>query len=118
MKHEVHKIDATKTTLGRVASEAAKFLIGKHKPEYVPYKDQGDSVIIENYDKIKFSGGKMEKKVYYRPTTGVGAKKKKKLSDLWKRRPHEVLRRAVYGMLPKNSLRKEMIKRLKIEDGK
>jgi len=116
MERKTHTIDAENVSLGRVASEAAKFLIGKHKPNYVPYKDQGDSVLITNYDKVKFTGGKMEKKKYYFPTTRVGALKSETLASLWKRRPNEVLRKAVYGMLPKNSLRKEMIKRLKIQE--
>jgi large subunit ribosomal protein L13 len=116
MERKTHTIDAEKVSLGRVASEVAKLLIGKHKPDYVPYKDQGDNVVVINYSKIKFTGGKMEKKKYYRPTTRVGALKSETLESLWKRRPNEVLRLAVNGMLPKNSLRKEMIKRLKIQE--
>jgi len=101
--------------LGRVATEAAGLLMGKHKPEYVPYKDMGDSVKIAGYAKVKFTGKKLEQKLMYHSTMRVGKLKSESLANLFKRRPHDVLRRAVYGMLPKNSLRKEMIKRLIIE---
>jgi large subunit ribosomal protein L13 len=113
---ETQTIDATNTSLGRVATRAAQFLMGKHKPSYVPYKDQGDAVIIEHTSKLKFTGDKLAQKKYARPTTRVGALKTETLGSLWERRPKEVIRKAVYGMLPKNSLRAHMIKRLVIKD--
>ena len=117
MDRKTHKIDATKIPLGRLATQIAWLLMGKQKPSYVPYKDEGDFVIIENLDKIKFSARakKMEQKKYYRPTTRVGALKSETLGSLWERRPKEVLRKAVMGMLPKNKLRPKMIKRLEIK---
>jgi len=115
MQRATHTIDASKRTLGRLATEVAKLLMGKHKPAYVPYKDEGDMVLITNAKALVFTGNKMNQKLYYRPTTRVGALKSESLAHLWERRPEEVIRKAVYGMLPKNSLRKEMIKRLKIQ---
>ena len=115
MTRKTQTIDAAKISLGRVATQAAKFLMGKHKASYVPYKDEGDIVVIENLDKVKFTGNKMSQKLYYRPTQRVGHLKSETLSSLWERRPTEVLRKAVFGMLPKNKLRTSMIKRLEIK---
>lgn len=114
-KREIHKIDAEKIPLGRIATQVAKLLMGKHKPSYTPSVDMGDFVIVENFSKVKFTGNKMTQKLYYTPTKRPGKLKSETLSHLWARRPEETLRRAVMGMLPKNSLRKSMIKRLSIE---
>lgn len=114
MDRKTHKIDATGIALGRIATQIAWILMGKQKASYVPYKDDGDFVIVENLDKLKFTGKKMEQKKYYRPTTRVGHLKSETLASLWERRPKEVLRKAVMGMLPKNKLRPKMIKRLEI----
>ncbi|OJI06443.1 50S ribosomal protein L13 [bacterium CG10_46_32] len=117
MNREIHTIDAAGVSLGRVATQVAVLLMGKNKASYVPYKDEGDKVVITNYSKMKFTGAnKMEQKRYYRPTKRVGGLKSETLRDLWDRRPEEVLKRAVLGMLPKNTLRKAMIKRLSIND--
>jgi large subunit ribosomal protein L13 len=116
MERNTHTIDAKGISLGRVATQVAHLLMGKHKPSYVAYRDLGDRVIVSNLKLIKFTGNKLEQKKYYRPTTRVGALKSETLASLWKRRPQEVMRKAVMGMLPKNSLRKEMIKRLTIKD--
>ena len=114
MNRELIKIDASGVSLGRVATQAAMALMGKNNPNYVPHKDQGDVVEISNLDKIKFTGNKMESKLYYRPTTKPGALKSDSLAKIWKNNPKVVLQKAVWGMLPKNKLRSEMIKRLKI----
>lgn len=117
MERKRHTIDAAKIPLGRLATKIALLLMGKQKPSYAPYKDEGDFVAIENLDKIKFSARakKMEQKMYYRPTTRPGKLKSENLASLWDRRPKEVLRKAVLGMLPKNKLRPKMIKRLEIK---
>lgn len=107
-------IDAKGVALGRVASMAAKFLMGKHKADFERHLDHGDAVDIINYDQIKFTGNKLKDKLYYNETKRPGGLKSENLESLWKRRPHEVLRRAIWNMLPKNTLRKAMIKRLKI----
>lgn len=107
-------IDAKNVALGRVASSAAKFLMGKHKANYERHSDNGDWVEVVNYQQIKFTGNKLKDKLYYNPTKRPGALKSETLQSLWARRPHEVLRRAVWNMLPKNTLRKAMIKRLRV----
>jgi len=112
---KTHTIDASGLALGRVATQIAWLLMGKHKAAFVRHQDLGDTVKVVNFDKIKFTGSKLKQKLYYRPTRRVGALKSENLESLLKRRPQEPLRRAVWGMLPKNSLRKEMIKRLIIK---
>ncbi len=109
-----HTIDASNLALGRVATRAATLLMGKHKPSYAPHIDGGDFVAIANYKLIKFTGRKLEQKKYFRISKQLGHTSSETLKSLWQRRPQEVLRRAVWNMLPKNSLRKQMIKRLNI----
>ncbi len=108
-------IDATKIPLGRLSTSIAMLLMGKHKPSYSPSKDEGDYVVVKNLEKIKITGSKMEQKQYHRPTRQPGHLKTESLAHLWNRNPQKVLQNAVMGMLPKNTLRKNMIKRLKIE---
>lgn len=115
IQRETININAAAVSLGRVATQAARILMGKHKPNYLPNEDKGDFVEISDLDKIKFTGSKMKQKLYYRPTTRVGALKSDSLAVLWQKNPKKVLWRAVWGMLPKNSLRREMIKRLIIK---
>lgn len=115
MKREIHTIDATGKVLGRLATEIALLLRGKHKPEFVPYKDMGDFVVVKNVEKIKITGKKIKQKKYYRHSGYLGGLKEIPLEKLFKEKPEEVLKRAVYGMLPKNKLRARQIKRLKFE---
>ena len=115
MERKTHTIDATNKVLGRLASQIAVLLRGKHKPDFVPYKDVGDFVIVKNVDKIFFTGKKAEQKKYFRHTGYLGHLKEIPLKKLFKEKPTEILRRAVFGMLPKNKLRAKQIKRLKIE---
>ena len=113
MKRETHTIDAADKVLGRLAVEIALLLRGKQKPAFVPYKDMGDFVVIKNVDKLKFTGKKMKQKKYYHHSGYMGGMKETPLEKLFGQRPQEVLKIAVFGMLPKNKLRSEMIKRLK-----
>lgn len=115
MKREIHTIDATGKILGRLATEIAVLLRGKHKPDFVPYKDMGDFVVVKNVDKIKVTGKKIEKKKYYHHSGYLGGLKEIPLKKLFEKNPAEVLRKAVWGMLPNNKLRPEQIKRLKFE---
>ena len=115
MQRQTHIIDATGKVLGRLASEIAVLLRGKHKPDFVPYKDQGDFVKIKNTDKLKFTGKKFANKKYYHHSGYPGGLKAITLEKLFYKNPEEVLRKAVWGMLPKNKLRKEQIKRLRFE---
>jgi len=109
-------VDAENKSLGRLAVEVAVLLRGKNKPNYVPYKDCGDTVVVKNVDKMKFTGNKLENKNYFHYTGYLGNLKKKTLKEfLIKRGPKEVLRTAVMGMLQKNKLRARQIKRLKFE---
>ncbi|TSC75106.1 MAG: large subunit ribosomal protein L13 [Parcubacteria group bacterium Gr01-1014_30] len=113
MQRTIHTIDATGKVLGRLASQIAILLRGKHKPSFVPHKDDGDFVLVKNVDKVRISGKKLEKKKYFRHSGYLGGLKTTPLKKVFQEKPAEVLRKAVLGMLPKNRLRKEQIKRLK-----
>ncbi|MEK7061833.1 MAG: 50S ribosomal protein L13 [Patescibacteria group bacterium] len=115
IKRENHIIDATDQVLGRLSTKIAVLLRGKNKPAFAPYKDIGDFVTIKNVEKLKFTGKKFRKKIYYRHTGYLGGLKEATLEDIYKKSPSEVLRIAVYGMLTKNKLRAIQIKRLKFE---
>ena len=117
-KRETYTIDAAGQSLGRLAVKVAVLLRGKDKPEFVSYLDMGDFVVIKNIKDIGFSGKKLEQKKYYRHSGFLGGLKEKPMGELFEERPDEVLRKAVWGMLPKNKLRKEQIKRLKVEEWK
>lgn len=109
-------VDAENKSLGRLAVEVAVLLRGKNKADYVPYKDVGDTVVVKNVDKIKYTGNKLENKNYFRFTGYLGNLKKTTLKEfLIKKGPREVLRNAVMGMLCKNKLRAKQIKRLRFE---
>jgi len=115
MQRKTHTIDVTGKVLGREASKIALLLRGKNKASFNPHLDNGDEVIIKNVDKMKFTGKKLEKKVYKRHTGYVGHLKETKLHEIYKSNPKKVFERAVYNMLPKNKLRAGMMKRLKFE---
>lgn len=113
---KVISVDAEGKPLGRLAVEVAVLLRGKNKPTFVPYKDMGDTVLIKNIDKMKFTGDKLEQKNYFHFTGYLGNMKQASLKEyLIKRGPKEVLRKAVMGMLTKNTLRPKQIKRLRFE---
>ncbi len=115
MKRETHIIDASNKVLGRLASQIAILLQGKHKSNYQPHIDMGDYVIVKNVDKIKLTGKKMEQKKYYRHSGYLGNLKEIPIKRLFEKRPQEILKMAVSKMLPKNRLRKKRLKRLKFE---
>jgi len=115
MDRKQHKIDASGEVLGRLASQIAILLRGKHKVDFQPHLDSGDVVVVKNADKIKLTGEKMEQKKYYRHSGYPGGLKEKPVKEVLEEKPEEVLKRAVYGMLPKNKLRDRIIKRLKFE---
>ena len=115
MERNTHTIDATDKVLGRLATQIVVLLRGKQKPEFVPYRDMGDFVIVKNAEKIKLTGRKKKQKKYYHHTGFMGGLKEIPLEKIFKRDPGEILKRAVYGMLPKNKLRAKQIKRLKTE---
>ena len=116
MKRSIHNLDATAQSFGRLASQIAILLRGKNKPEFLPNVDGGDKVKVENVSKIKITGNKLEKKIYYHYSGYQGGLRETTLKELIDKKGHdEVLRRAVWNMLPKNKLRVEMIKRLDIK---
>lgn len=114
-QRKTHTIDATGKVLGRLATEIVILLRGKHRPDFVPYKDMGDIVIVKNIDKIRLTGKKFEKKKYFRHTGYLGGLKEIPLKKIFQKDPAKILKKAVFGMLPKNKLRAIQIKRLKIE---
>lgn len=115
MKRKTHIIDASDKIPGRLAAKIAILLQGKHKSDFAPNKDMGDIVLVKNVKKLKIGQKKSEQKKYYRHSGYLGGLKEISLSELFEKNPNEVLKKAVFGMLPKNKLRVRMIKRLKIE---
>ena len=112
MERKLHKIDATEKIAGRLASEISLLLQGKNRVDYQPNTDCGDKVEIINVAQMKFSGKKLNTKVYYRHSGYPGGIHTTKLKDLMKNNPAEALRKILYNMLPKNKLRAKMLKRL------
>jgi large subunit ribosomal protein L13 len=110
-------LDLEGQVLGRAASEIAKILRGKHKPQFTPHTDTGDFVIVVNAEKVKLTGLKTAQKTYYRHSGYIGNLKKRTLGEQLERKPEEVLRHAVQGMLPKNTLGRNQLKKLKIYAG-
>jgi large subunit ribosomal protein L13 len=115
MKRETHTINAEGKVLGRLATEISILLRGKHKPNFVPYRDTGDLVVVKNFNKIKLTGKKNKQKKYYHHSGYLGGLKETTLEKQFAKNPADVLKKAVWGMLPKNKLGAEQIKRLKIE---
>jgi large subunit ribosomal protein L13 len=107
-------VDAQDKTLGRLASEIASILRGKHKPTYTPHVDMGDFVIVVNAEKIKVTGKKGTQKMYRWHTGYMGGLRERSFNEMMEKKPEEIIRIAVKGMLPKNSLGKQMINKLKI----
>jgi len=110
-------VDAEGQTLGRLASNVASILKGKHKPIYSPAVDCGDFVIVLNADKITVTGRRLEQKKYYRHSLYIGGLKEVSLRDQLQQHPERVIESAVRGMLPKNALGRKMFKKLKVYAG-
>lgn len=110
-------VDAEDKILGRLATEIARRLRGKHKPEFTPHADTGDFIVVVNAEKIALTGKKWDKKVYYRHSGYIGGLKEISARKLLEKKPEDVLRFAVKGMLPKNSLGRRQLKKLKIYTG-
>jgi large subunit ribosomal protein L13 len=111
--HRWFVVDATNVPLGRLASQVAQVIRGKHKPIYSPHLDTGDSVIVVNAAKVRLTGRKLEQKQYFRHTGYMGHEKFTPLKTVMATRPERVVERAVFGMLPKSSLSKQVL-RLKL----
>lgn len=110
-------IDATDKVVGRLASQVAAVLRGKHNPKYMPNVDTGDFVVVINADKIRFTRGKEQKKVYFKHTGFVGGVKETVAGHLLATKPEEVITHAVRGMLPKTKLGRDQLSKLKIYSG-
>lgn len=110
-------VDAADCTLGRLASEVAKVLRGKNKPEFTPHVDTGDYVIIVNAEKIKVTGKKLDQKIYYNHSGYVGGMRETTLKEMLAKKPEKVLELAVKGMLPKGPLGRAMLKKLFVYAG-
>jgi large subunit ribosomal protein L13 len=110
-------VDAEGKTLGRLATRIADTLRGKRKPEYTPHIDTGDFVVVVNAEKIHVTGNKLEQKRYWRHSGYPGGIKSRSLAEMLERRPEEVIRKAVKGMLPRNRLARRQIVKLKVYAG-
>jgi large subunit ribosomal protein L13 len=110
-------VDADGKTLGRLATQIADMLRGKRKPEYTPHCDTGDFVVVVNAEKIAVTGKKRTDKIYYRHSGYPGGLRSRTLNEMLERRPEEVIRKAVAGMLPRNKLARQQIKKLKVYAG-
>ena len=110
-------VDAEGQTLGRLATEIATILRGKNKPQYTPHVDTGDFVVVVNAEKVVVTGRKAEQKVYRRHSGYPGGLKETSYEQMMERRPTEILRRAVKGMMPKNRLARQQLRKLKIYAG-
>ena len=119
--HDVRRgwyvVDAQGRTLGRLATEIARRLRGKHKPEYTPHVDTGDYIVVINAEKIRVTGSKLKDKMYHHHTGYIGNLKSESLQTLLDRAPERVLELAVKGMLPRNPLGRQMLKKLKVVCG-
>ena len=112
-----HVIDATDVVLGRLASQVAVLLRGKHKTTFAPHVDTGDFVIVINAEKIALTGRKLADKIYYNHSGYTGGLKEISAGELLQKKPGDLIKRAVKGMLPKNKLSRHMLKKLKIYAG-
>lgn len=110
-------VDATGHTLGRLSSEIAKILRGKHKPIYTPHIDTGDNIIVINAEKIKVTGKKLDQKIYYNHSGYVGSLRETTLKELLEKKPTDVITLSVKGMLPKGPLGRKMAKKLFVYAG-
>lgn len=110
-------VDARGQILGRLASRIATLLRGKHKPQFTPHLDTGDFVVVVNAAQVRLTGRKLDQKIYYRHSGYMGGLKETSARTMLQKKPEEVLRLAVKGMLPRNSLGRQQLKKLKIYAG-
>jgi large subunit ribosomal protein L13 len=117
LTHDWWVVDAADVPLGRLASEIAQIIRGKHKPTFAPHVDGGDFVVVVNADKVAVTSGKSQEKIYYRHSGYPGGLKAESFEALRRRRPEAIIERAVKGMLPKNKLGRKMNRKLKVYAG-
>ncbi len=117
VRRDWYVVDASGKTLGRLATQLAMHLRGKHKPEYTPHVDTGDNIIVLNAEKIRVTGDKLMNKIYYWHTGAIGGIKSRSLEKMLEQHPERVIELAVKGMLPKNPLGRKMFKKLHVFSG-
>ncbi len=117
LTHKWYLVDAKDKVLGRLATEIASRLRGKHKAEFAPHMDNGDFIIVINADQINVTGNKIYQKVYYRHTGHIGGLKETTLQEMLNKKPEDVIVKAVRGMLPKSALGYQLITKLKVYPG-
>ena len=117
LEHQWYLVNAEGKVLGRVASRVAKILEGKHKPTYTSHLDAGDFIVVVNAEKVSLTGKKLKDKIYYHHTGYAGGIKAVSAEKLLAKKPAEMIRMAVKGMLPKNSLGRQMLRKLKVYAG-
>ena len=117
ISREWHVMDASERVLGRLASEAARLLRGKHKPQFTPHLDTGDFVVVVNAEKVRVTGRKIDQKTYYRHSGRPGSLRSETLKERLEKYPERVIRAAVWGMLPKNRLGRKLLRKLKVYSG-
>ena len=110
-------VDARDAVLGRLAVKIAVYLRGKNKPVFTPNVDTGDFIIVVNAEKVRLTGNKMTDKVYYHHTGYIGGIKAETAREMFEKQPERIIEKAVWGMLPKNTLGKQMLKKLKVYKG-
>jgi large subunit ribosomal protein L13 len=117
VKQGWHLVDATNQVVGRLAVKLARILVGKHRPEYTPHIDTGEFVVVINAEKVRFTGNKLQTKVYQWYTGYAGGRKLRTAKEMLAKKPTEVLREAVRRMMPKNKLARHQLTKLKIYAG-
>ena len=117
IEHQWHVVDATDKVLGRLASQIAQVLKGKHRPTYAPHMDMGDHIVVVNVEKIRVTGSKADKKVYHRHTGYPGGLRTTSFERMMEDHPDRILKKAVWGMLPNNRLGRQLLKKLRIYAG-
>jgi len=117
VKRDWYVVDAEGKTLGRLCTEIARRLRGKHKPEFTPHVDTGDYIVVVNAEKVRVSGNKAQDKQYFWHTGYIGHMKSRSFNEMIERRPERVIELAVKGMLPKNPLGRQMYRKLKVFAG-
>lgn len=110
-------LDASDQVLGRLATEAARMLRGKHKPTFTPHFDTGDFVVVVNAERVRLTGNKLDDKVYYRHSGKPGSLKSETARERMSKYPERVIQAAVWGMLPKNRLGRKLLRKLKVYSG-
>ena len=118
LAHDWHVVDATGVSLGRLASAVAQLIRGKHKPTFTPHMDGGDFVVVVNADKVRLTGAKLDQKTYFKHTGYMGHESHVPVRTMLAKHPDRVIEKAVFGMLPKNSLSRQKLRtKLKVYAG-